>query len=98
MKNRKYYIYIFKPYSWNYRGGVIVVVAENFKQAASIAATSCVKKSDDDEDIFGGAFVKNENKINRDKDNQWLLINKFELKNVTEARVIADSHNYGTYY
>lgn len=96
-------LFIFEPYSWSYCGGVIGIIAEDFKSAVNLIVTKAEEEAKERNKILPQAkakphykhkyFAETADNFRKDHGNQWLLTESFDVPDA-EARIVFDNWNY----
>jgi hypothetical protein len=84
-------LFIFEPYQWEYCGGTIVVIAENYDQAIDLLLDI---KDENGELEYGRDYFSTDPDDFTYGWDQWLLSQEIELKDNLEPKVIVQNWNY----
>ena len=96
MKNvKKTNMFIFEPYNWSRCVGVIVVIADKFKEATILARDNCTTDYDrKNSKDYDGIFSRETSGLEYEKSGQWVLTGKFEVIDNGRPRVIVNNWDY----
>ena len=96
-------LFVFLPYEWAYCGGAIGITAETFEDAVDFIVEKdrkrCAKIGRSGykpiRNYKKEYFAKSSDSFKKDRSDQWLLTNVFDIPKEKETRIAFDDWNYG---
>ena len=88
-------VFVFEPCNWPHGVGAIVVIADNFKEAATLAKDNCTTDYDrKNGDEYTGIFSQETSGFEYERSGQWVVTKKFEVVDHRKSRVIVNNWDY----